>query len=139
MNIEKAAELAVKTLDRMAAVCGEPVFDEWALVSSGTEGLSLIQYEGSRPDDFAESFTEDFAALKKEFDAHEPHPGEFAFSHEGAGTGFDAFICAGDQLFLLFNNTVKSTTEIARAESWKSAQLAFVELYERFMQDPLEL
>ncbi|MCF7848691.1 MAG: hypothetical protein K9M45_07575 [Kiritimatiellales bacterium] len=139
MNIEKTAELVAKTLDRMAAICGEPVFDEWALVSLGAEGLSLIKYEGSRPDDFADSFTEDFAPLKAEFNALEPHHGSFAFSHEGAGTGFDAFICAGDHLFLLFNHTAKSTTEITQSQGWMKSQEVFAELYERFMQDPLEL
>lgn len=123
----------------MAATCGETVFDEWALVSSAPEGIRLVKYAGDRPDDFAGSFTEDFAPLKSEFATQQPQIGDFAFSHEGAGTGFDAFVCAGSGLFLLFNNTEKSTTEIAHSEGWKSSQVAFVELYERFMQDPLSL
>jgi len=139
MNVEKALELLGKTVERMAAMYGEPVFDEWALVSLAPEGFRLIQYYGPRPENFTASFAEDFEALKKEFAAHVPRPGEFAFSHEGVRTGFDAFICAGDQLFLLFNNTTKSVPEIVRSAGWKSAQLAFVELYERFIKDPLEL
>lgn len=139
MNVEKMEGLVGKTLDRMAAICNEPVFDEWALVSLTDTGLSLVEYNGERYDDFLASFSEDFSALKTVFDAQLPGIGEFAFSYEGAGTGFDAFVCVGNNLFLLFNNTQKSTTEIAQSAGWKASQVAFVELCERFMQDSIDL
>ena len=38
--------------------------------------------------------------------------GDFAFSHESYGSGFDAHMCVGTDKLILFNNTEKSTGEI---------------------------
>jgi len=46
-------------------------------------------------------------------------------------------MCIGDHLFLLLNNTAKSTDEITNNPKWTSAQIHFAELLEAFIADPV--
>jgi hypothetical protein len=63
--------------------------------------------------------------------------GDFAFSHEGHGTGFDAHMSIGSDLYLLLNNTLKSTGDITSNPKWTAAQIHFAELLEAFIADPV--
>ena len=53
------------------------------------------------------------------------------------GTGFEAFVCAGDELYLLCSNTQSSMNNITQEPRWLEAQKAFAGLTECFRADPL--
>ena len=137
MDVIKAKSRIETALIQLERSIGEPVFDEWALVEKGAAGWKLLQYGGNRKEAFLTEFNTDIAALKDTLDPSNTHIGDFAFSHEGFGSGFDAHICAGEDLFVLFNNTNKSTGEITSNPKWTKAQVYFTELLEAFIADPI--
>jgi hypothetical protein len=137
MNIAAAEDRIETALINLGQAVGEPVFDEWALVEKTDAGWKLIEYGGTRKNDFLENFNSDLAALRNTLDPSSTMIGDFAFSHEGYGSGFDAHICAGRNIFVLFNNTAKSTGEITSNPKWTSAQIHFSELVEAFIADPI--
>ena len=138
MNQAAAADRIESALINMETVIGEPVFDEWALVEKTPAGWKLMEYGGHRKEAFLAGFNDDMAALRGTLDPSSSSAGDFAFSHEGHGTGFDAHICAGGRIFLLLNNTVKSTGEITGNPRWINAQIHFTELLEAFIADPIQ-
>ena len=139
MNIPAAEDRIETALISMENVVEEPVFNEWALVAKQTTGWKLLSYGGTRKNSFLAEFNNDLASLKNTLDPAESSIGDFAFSHEGFGSGFDAHLCAGKNIFVLFNNTAKSTGEITANPKWTSAQIYFSELLEAFIADPLSL
>jgi hypothetical protein len=136
MNKAAAIDRIETALIHLEKTVGEPVFDEWALVEKTSNGWKLIEYGGSRKDAFLADFNQDIAALRGTLDPADTMIGDFAFSHEGYGSGFDAHICAGKNLFVLFNNTAKSTGEITCNPRWTTAQIHFSDLVEAFISDP---
>ncbi len=138
MNTQAAAARIESAIQKLEGALGEPVFDEWALVEKTRSGWKIIEYHGSRKTEFRARFRDDMAALRETFNPARADIGDFAFSHEGYGSGFDAHICAGNNLFVLFNNTGKSTGEITRNPRWRAAQVYFTELVEAFIADPIE-
>ncbi len=139
MNQTAATDRIETALISLENAIGEAVFDEWALVEKTLNGWKLIEYGGDRKDEFLAEFNNDIAALRGTLDPENTMTGDFAFSHEGYGSGFDAHICAGENLFVLFNNTDKSTGEITSNPRWTSAQVHFSNLVEAFIADPLSL
>lgn len=137
MNTNAAIDRIETTLITLGKAVGEPVFDEWALVEKNEAGWKLTEYGGTRKNDFLENFNDDLAALRGTLDPANTQIGDFAFSHEGYGSGFDAYICAGDHTFILFNNTAKSTGEITSNPKWTSAQIHFSALLDAFIADPI--
>lgn len=137
MTIDTATTRIKNTLKSLEADMGEPVFDEWALTEKSTTGWNILQYGGSRKEEFFAEFNTDIVALRNTLDPTNTTIGDFAFSHEGYGSGFDAHICAGKNLFILFNNTLKSTGEITSNPKWTTAQIHFTELLEAFIADPV--
>jgi len=139
MNLDTATNRIETALSTLEKSIGEPVFDEWALVEKSRNGLKLVEYRGSRKETFLSEFKNDIAALRGTLDPEQIHVGDFAFSHEGYGSGFDAYMCVGKELLILFNNTEKSTGEITNTPKWTVAQVHFTELLETFIADPLEI
>ena len=137
MNTAAAIDRIESALINLESTVGEPVFDEWALAEKTPVGWKLIEYGGGRKEEFLAEFNTDIAALKHTLDPSQTQIGDFAFSHEGHGTGFDAHMCVGENIFLLFNNTAKSTDEITRNPKWTQAQIHFAELLEAFIADPV--
>lgn len=137
MNLSAAIDRIDTALVSLETSIGEPVFDEWALVEKNSNGWKLLEYGGSRKAGFLADFNDDIAALRGTLDPANPTIGDFAFSHEGHGTGFDAHICAGEHIYVLFNNTTKSTGDITSNPKWTSAQIHFTELLEAFIVDPI--
>ena len=137
MNKAAATDRIESALIQLESVVGEPVFDEWVLVQKGDMGWKLLEYGGNRKNEFLAEFNKDLASLRNTLDPSSTLIGDFAFSHEGYGSGFDAHICAGENLFVLFNNTAKSTGEITSNPKWTSAQIHFSELVEAFIVDPI--
>ncbi len=137
MNKAAAADRIDTALISLENAISEPVFNEWALIEKEAVGWKLIEYGGNRKADFLAEFNDDMAALRNTLDPSKTHIGDFAFSHEGHGTGFDAHICAGEGIFVLFNNTTKSTGDITNNPKWTTAQIHFTELLEAFIADPI--
>ena len=139
MNTTAAIDRIESALINMETVLGETAFDEWAIVKKEDTGWRLVEYGGRRKEGFLAEFNDDIAALKNTLDLANTYVGDSAFSHEGHGSGFDAHMCIGDGLFLLFNNTGKSTGEITANPKWTRAQVHFAELLEIFIGDSLTL
>jgi hypothetical protein len=137
MNLSTATTRIETALLNLKKSIGESVFDEWALVEISSEGWKLVSYGGNRKEEFLADFRTDVAALRNTLDPANIHIGDFAFSHEGYGSGFDAHMCPGSNFLILFNNTEKSTGEITRNPLWTTAQIHFSELLEAFIADPL--
>lgn len=137
MNKAAAIDRIDTALISLEKTIGEPVFDEWALVERHSGGWKLLEYGGHRKEEFLAEFNTDIAALRDTLDPENTHVGDFAFSHEGYGSGFDAHICVGENRFVLFNNTAKSTGEITSNPKWTAAQIHFTELLEAFIADPI--
>jgi len=138
MNTPAAIDRIESALIKMETALGEPAFDEWALAEKTANGWKLIEYGGTRKEEFLAEFNTDIAALRDTLDPANTAIGDFAFSHEGYGSGFDAHMCVGENIFLLFNNTGKSTGEITKNPKWTAAQIHFAELLEAFIADPLK-
>ncbi|MBC8206710.1 MAG: hypothetical protein ISR85_01005 [Kiritimatiellales bacterium] len=138
MNSATACSQINSALSLLEKSFGEPVFDEWALVERDAGNWKLIEYGGNRKEEFLAEFKTDMAALRGTLNPSQDQIGDFAFSHEGYGSGYDAHICAGNNLFVLFNNTAKSTGEITSNPKWKMAQIHFMELLEAFLADPIQ-
>ncbi|QBG47521.1 hypothetical protein EGM51_09005 [Verrucomicrobia bacterium S94] len=137
MNIDTATARIEADLKNLERAIGEPVFDEWAIIEKTSEGWKLVEYRGDRHEEFVAGFVRDMAALKETLDPSNIQIGDFAFSHEGYGSGFDAHICAGKNKLVIFNNTKKNTDEITANPKWTSAQVHFNNLLEAFIADPI--
>jgi len=137
MNIELAVEWIGYELEKMDAGMGEHVFNEWVITEKTASGWKILKYNGDRKEEFLETFHSDIAALHDTLDPATSLAGDFAFSHEGYGSGFDAYICVGNHCFILFNNTKKNTDEITKSPKWMQAQIYFAALAERFISDQM--
>jgi hypothetical protein len=137
MTLSQALDLVKGTSENMNARYGRTVFDEWAIVSLQRGRERIISYEGPRKKHFQENFVNDLGALRAEVLTTKHQPGHFDFARHNVGTGFEAFVCAGDELYLICNNTQSSMNEIAKDARWLDAQKAFAELTEKFRADSL--
>lgn len=116
---------------------GKVVFDEWAVVSFDAGREKVLAYAGPRREHFKQNFTTDLKTVRNALFAKPHAVGDFDFSHQGTGTGFDAFIVLGERIFLLWNSTNESTTYITKNPNWLIAQNVFAELTDKFRSDPL--
>jgi hypothetical protein len=139
MKLSQTLDEVRRCSDDMNARYGTPVFDEWAIVSLQTGQERLLAYQGPRRENFQKNFVTDLGALRADILTNRHQPGHFDFARHAVGTGFEAFVCLGTELYLLCSNTQSSMNEIAREPRWLDAQKAFVELTERFQTDPLAL
>ena len=137
MNKHEAIEQIQTSLRNMEAIMGEPVFTEWALIIKVADKWKLFAYHGTRQQTFAENFREDMKAMRSPLDPGENSVGNYGFSHDGHGSGFDAYMCVAENAFLLFNHLNKSTTEIVENPKWREAQIHFALLLEAFLSSPL--
>jgi len=142
MNLSEAAQLIRSTARRMDAACRETVFDEFGIVERAGDRHSLCWYSGSRRQAYIRAFGNETEMLRQEslsryFNRYEI--GDFEFVQDGSGPQTEAFVVVGDELYLLCTNTLKSMSEIANNPRWIEAQAAFIEMSERFQNDPLEI
>jgi len=115
------------------------VFDELAVVSFSDSQPRTLSYQGPRREVFDAQFAADSAALRASVRRREQEygVGDFEFSHDGTGTGFEAFMVLAPEICLVCNNTGKSMSAIAANPLWLAAQVPFVELAETFRTNPL--
>src|SRR5437868_4954318 len=118
MNLEEALKSIKESCDKMNSLYGKVVFDEWAVVSFAAGQEKVLAYSGPRREHFKLNFASDLKTLRTALFSKPHSVGDFDFSHQGAGTGFDAFIVLGDRIFLLWNSTNESTGYITKNPNW---------------------
>jgi hypothetical protein len=139
MNLDQAKKLIIDCAEQMHARYNKVVFDEWAVVSLAGHRGRVHAYIGPRIEEFKKNFLEDAGSLRAGILTADHEAGDFEFARHGVGTGFEAFVVAGKQTFLICNNTVQSMDGICRDPRWLGAQVPLVELSGRFRADPLAL
>ena len=138
MTLEHATKLIGTCAERMNDLYQKVVFDEWAIVSLVQHKAKILAYLGPRKEDFQKNFATDVQDLRAELLSRRHSIGDFEFARHGVGTKLEAFVMAGEGLYLICNNTAQSMSAIAKDPLWLSAQVPFVELSDRFRSDPLE-
>ena len=137
MKLEAANRAIKECSERMNAVYGNMVFDEWAIVFFGNKKGCVLSYVGPRKDGFSKNFTVDLDALRQELLNTKHEIGDFDFARNATGTHFDVFMALGSELYLICNNTAESIQDITKDSRWLGAQVPFAELSEKFRADPL--
>ena len=139
MRIDQATNLINQCAEQMNARYRKTVFDEWAIVSLAAAKGRLLAYRGPRKTGFQKNFCTDAGPLGRALLSAQGDAGDFEFSHEGVGTGFESYVVLGKGVFLICNNTVQSMDGISQDPLWLRAQVPFLELSEKFRHDPVEL
>ena len=139
MTLEQAQKQIFACAEQMRARYNDKaVFDEWAIIALGQKRGRVLAYMGPRKDGFKKNFGADATALRTGLAGAEHTVGDFEFARDGVGTGFESYMVLGEGMYLICNNTVQSMDAIARDPLWLNAQVPFVELSERFRENPLE-
>ena len=138
MDLESARRIIKAAVERMRAAYLQPVFDEWAILSVPTKSGGIIAYDGPRPDVFRRNLSSDAEPLRAITAGKKFTEGDLEFVPDAADTRYDAFMKIGPTSFLVLNHTVKTMTEIRSDTKWLAAQVALVELSDKFRADPLE-
>ena len=139
MTIDQAKKLISACARQMDSLYKKVVFDEWAIISLGDQKGRLLSYIGPRKAGFQQNFVSDAGALRASLLAGQTNVGDFEFARHGVGTGFESFLVLGQGLFLICNNTVQSMDAITQDPLWLAAQVPFVELSDKFRENPLEI
>jgi len=137
MTLDQAKQLIVACARQMDSLYKKNVFDEWAIILLTEHKGRLFSYIGPRKEGFQKNFLTDAGALRAGLLAGQTDIGDFEFARHGVGTGFEAFMVLGKGIFLICNNTVQSMDAITQDPLWLSAQVPFVELGDKFREDPL--
>ena len=124
-------------MKRLAALYGEPLFDEWLLVALNDGGCALQCYEGPRAEQFRVSFARDTVKLRAELSKDDLDVGGFVFGAGTHGENYDAVMRVGPAAYLLGNHTTRSMEEIRAKPEWLKAQAAWFMLGEKFRAEPL--
>jgi hypothetical protein len=98
----------------------------------------LLAYSGPRKEGFQKNFLADAGQLRAALLTQDHNPGDFEFARNGVGTGFESFMLLGRGVYLICNNTVQSMDGITKDPLWLNAQEPFVELSDKFRDDPIE-
>jgi hypothetical protein len=138
MNLADAHSTVSATLARMNSAFGQPVFNEWVLVSLRADRGAILAYEGPRADSYKKQFTFDIASLLREIASQKLSVGDFAFAAAAHGTHYDACMRLGESSYLFCNHTERTMSEIRQSATWLSAQKSWAEMGARFAGDPLE-
>jgi hypothetical protein len=137
MTLDQAKEQITVCARQMDAQYKRTVFDEWAIISMEDQKGHLLAYIGPRKAGFQQNFMSDAGALRANLLGGKMNVGDFEFARHGVGTGFESFLVLGKGLFLICNNTVQSMDSITKDPLWLAAQVPFVELSDKFREDPL--
>ncbi len=136
MDLPTARQNIETSIARMDAAYGQPLFDEWAILSSSSQP-GLLAYSGPRAHRFGRDVADDAQPLLKIIAGREFHPGDFDFATEAAGTLFDACMMLGPTTYLVCNHTTRALADLRRDPKWLKAQPTFFALSEKFRADPL--
>jgi hypothetical protein len=137
MDLATARQHIQASLERMNALYGKPVFDEWAVLSLAAKHGGVLAYAGPRVENFRANVAADAEPLRVLIAGRPFAEGDFEFAPEAGGTRYDALLKTGATSFLVCNHTGKTMVEIRADPRWLKAQTVFFELSERFRADPL--
>ena len=137
MILAQALEKVKQASDNMDARYGRVVFDEWAVVSLQAGRERIVSYEGPRKEHFQKNFVADLGGLRADVLTTKHEPGHFDFARQAFGTNFEAFVCVGEELYLICNNTQLTMDQIAGEARWLEAQKTFAALTDSFRADPV--
>lgn len=138
MHLENARSLIIRATERMNALYGKAVFDEWVLVRLATGPGAILAYHGPRAESYKQEFLQDIVPLRVELGQKRLGVGDFAFAPMAAGTHFDACMRIGESSYLFCNHTGKAMNEIRQNPRWLEAQKPFAALSAQFQADPLQ-
>jgi len=140
MNLSTAVSRITKSVSKLDAAYGRPLFDELAILAFVGRELELHYYRGPNEKGFMAEFADNTVALRTELtDDQTSLGGEFSFTREAEGASMDAYICLGPDIYLFCNNTAKSMQEVTEDPRWLDAQGEFLNLSQFFAVDPLDL
>jgi hypothetical protein len=139
MTLDQANKLIADCSEQMDARYGKVVFDEWAVISLAEKKGRVLSYRGPRREGFQKNFLTDAGSLRAGLLATRHEPGDFDFSRHAVGTGFEAFMALGKDLYLICNNTSQSMDGITKDPHWLNAQVPFAELSDQVRSNPLVL
>jgi hypothetical protein len=137
MNLDETMKAVRSCAAQMNAEYGQPVFDEWVVVSLLHQQARILGYVGPRNDVFLKNFADDLGPLRTCLLDNKYQVGDFEFARHGTGTKFEAFMTLGDGVYLICNNTRSTMDEIAKNPKWLSAQVPFAELSDQVRSNPL--
>ena len=137
MTLSQSLDSVKRCADQMNARYGKTVFNEWAIVSLQRGRERIVSYDGPRKEHFQKNFVHDLGSLRTQVLHGKHEPGHFDFARHEVGTAFEAFVCVGEELYLICNHTQTSMHEIAQDARWLDAQKPFAELTEQFRAQPL--
>ena len=137
MTLEEIREKIKGCAAQMNVRYSGVVFDEWVVVSLERNRARILHYTGPRNDEFLKNFVADLGVLRTALLDEKYGAGDFEFSRDGVGTGIEAFLVLGNDLFLICNNTRESMESITKNPGWLKAQIPFVELAEAVRANPL--
>jgi hypothetical protein len=138
MTLADAITLIRPQMQRLDALYGRPLFDEWAVLAlEGQGGATVAAYVGPREKVFAEEVGADTRALRAAAAQREFAAGDFEFVLDAAGAHLDAFIRLGASAYLVCNHTPGTMDDVRKDPAWKKAQAAWFSLAERFRADPV--
>jgi hypothetical protein len=139
MTLDQATQLIRTCAEQMDARYQKIVFDEWAVISLADNKGRLLHYLGPRKKGFQENFLADAGTLRTGLLQKEHNLGDFEFARHGVGPAFESFMLVGEGIYLICNNTVQSMDSITKDPHWLAAQVPFVELSDKFREDPVVL
>jgi len=122
----------------MDSAYGSTVFDEWMIVWMAGTHRDIVHYSGPRFGKAAD-FQKDLQPLKQIIRGRNYHIGDLEFARDAKGTSFDVLVMAGEDVFIIFNNTETTLADISVNVEWKDAQIPLVKLGELFNSDPLNM
>ena len=137
MNLNEAVAAIKTCCDQMNERYGSVLFDEWGLVSFAEKTGRVLAYSGPRKEGFQKNFSNDVDELRAELLTKTHEPGDFEFTRFGTGELLDAFTVVGEEIYLLWNNTVSSMSGISKDSRWLKAQVPFAELADKFRSNPV--
>ena len=138
MELRQAIKEIKKTITAMRLQSQKLTFDEWLLLAKNGNGFDVIHHSRARFLSKGGGLNLDIHMLAHEINKTTYVTGEYFFSMEASGTLYDAFMVAGPNRYIIFNNTTQSMTNISADLLWADCQVRFVELSELFHQDFLE-
>ena len=137
MDLETARQHIQSAIVHMRALYLKPVFDEWMILDAGAKSGGVLAYTGPRAESFRAQLPADVVPLRTMVEGRQLAVGDFEFAQEASGPRYDALMKIGATSYLVLNNTAKTMTELRADPQWLKAQVAFVELSEKFRAEPL--
>lgn len=142
MDIKNAVALIRLQLGKMNVKYEGVIFEEFSVIEfRSPKPIRLHHFDGVRSvEEMRDEFKRDVSSLEKELlNAQKKEIGFFHFAQDAEGSFYDAFMKAGENMYIIFNNAQHSMNEIKKKGNWIKAQENFVIMSDMFATNPLAL